>query len=448
MRTAIAAAALVLAGGLLSFGAVEVALRLTGFGRQFVVPDARIGYRLTPDFTRTLEGLGIPTMRLATNDLGLRRDTPTALAKPAGTTRVLVLGDSQTEGIVENSHTYSSVLEERLAAAGMGPLEVLNAGVSGYSPLLEYLWLREWGLRLDPDLVVLALYAGNDVADLTARETNFAGFGPRLHFATMTDDDGAWVVRRPGSPSVPMMIDAWLRAYSRAWNLLRSRLHGGPPPADSPIGRVAQTCPGCLQVLWQAWLAETKPADYQQALARLGGVLDLVKAATADVGARLLVVLLPTKLEIEPQAVRDAVAVAGNTLGLRRPPESNSHEARQWILEACRARGIESVDLLADLREARTRKHRDLYWPLDWHLDIEGNRAVAEALFAPVSRQLESAARTASPPVEHARSRCGPRSVAAAQRAVVPPQRAQPERGARPRAVGGGGGWSRRPRIC
>jgi len=388
MRKAVAALGLALAGGLLALGAVEVGLRLTGLGRQFVVPDARIGYRLTPNFARTLQGFGMPSMKLATNDLGLRRDAPTSVVKPAGTQRVLVLGDSQTEGIVENADTYAAVLEQRLGAGGKGRIEVLNAGVSGYSPLLEVLWLREWGLRLAPDVVVLALYTGNDIGELTARETNFAGFGPRLHLATMSGEGGDWTIRRPGAPSAPAQADAWLRAHSRAWELVRSRMRGASPPGEEVVGRVAQSCPGCLQALWQAWLAETQPAKYERALAQLGVVLELAQSAAESIGARLLVVVLPTKLEVEPESVRGVVATASATLGLRQPPELNGREARARMVEACRARGIEVLDLLPELSEARAAAERDFYWAFDWHLDPGGNRAVAEALLEPVSALL------------------------------------------------------------
>ncbi len=110
---------------------------------------------------------------LRTNNLGLRRDTPTALQKPPGGLRILVLGDSQSEGIVENAETYAALVESALGRVRR--TEVLNAATSGYSPLLSYLWWERYGASLQPDAVLLALYTGNDLGELLGQKQDFGG---------------------------------------------------------------------------------------------------------------------------------------------------------------------------------------------------------------------------------------------------------------------------------
>jgi hypothetical protein len=44
-------------------------------------------------------------------------------------------------------------------------IEVLNGGVFGYSPLLEYLYLREAMPVIKPDMVIIGFFLGNDVGD-------------------------------------------------------------------------------------------------------------------------------------------------------------------------------------------------------------------------------------------------------------------------------------------
>jgi lysophospholipase L1-like esterase len=73
--------------------------------------------------------------------------------------RVLVLGDSFAWGYgVEESERFSQVLEKSL------DVEVINAGVSGYSTDQELLWYGNEGIKYETDLVILVL-AGNDVGD-------------------------------------------------------------------------------------------------------------------------------------------------------------------------------------------------------------------------------------------------------------------------------------------
>jgi DNA-binding response OmpR family regulator len=98
----------------------------------------------TPEFDVTIR----------TNRLGLRGPEP-ARPKPAGTLRLLMLGDSYTFGFpVRDEETFCHLIEQGLRAEGYA-VEVVNGGISGYSPTLEYLSLREEFLQFDPDLVIL-----------------------------------------------------------------------------------------------------------------------------------------------------------------------------------------------------------------------------------------------------------------------------------------------------
>lgn len=104
-------------------------------------------------------------VRYHTNAYSLRGGE-IALPKPAGRFRVLLLGDSFTFGsAVALEDTYAWRLEQGLNRGSLGRrVEVVNAGCSSYSPILEYLWLERRGLALEPDLVVLA-YDISDVHD-------------------------------------------------------------------------------------------------------------------------------------------------------------------------------------------------------------------------------------------------------------------------------------------
>lgn len=129
-------------------------------------PHADVGYTLRPDFDGF--ALGAP---LRTNNLGFRG--PDWLpAKPKGTLRVALLGDSHAFGFgvaYEKSVGYllARGLERRLGRR----CELLNFGVPGYDTSQELATLERHALALDPDLVVVLpcsndhegrLYAGPD----------------------------------------------------------------------------------------------------------------------------------------------------------------------------------------------------------------------------------------------------------------------------------------------
>jgi lysophospholipase L1-like esterase len=99
-------------------------------------------------------GFSSPAARL--NSFGLR-SPEVAVPKPAGTIRVLLLGDSFTFGLgVGDKDTFGRRLEENLRGKyGAAPVEVVSAGVLSYCPLLEYLQYRHHLHVLEPDFVVL-----------------------------------------------------------------------------------------------------------------------------------------------------------------------------------------------------------------------------------------------------------------------------------------------------
>ncbi|CAG4882918.1 conserved protein of unknown function [Georgfuchsia toluolica] len=102
--------------------------------------------------------------RYVTNNRGFRDTRDFAYGKPANTRRIMVLGDSHTQGYeVGQDATFSAVLERYLRHGNL-PTEVINSGVSGFSTAEELVFLENEGVKYQPDVVVLGFYA-NDFED-------------------------------------------------------------------------------------------------------------------------------------------------------------------------------------------------------------------------------------------------------------------------------------------
>ena len=98
-----------------------------------------------------------------TNSLGLR-DDETPLLKPSGTKRIVVLGDSFTEGAgVAAENTYLSFLERKFAAQGQ-TVELISCALSGTGPLKQARLYFSICNQYNPDLVIWALHP-NDVTE-------------------------------------------------------------------------------------------------------------------------------------------------------------------------------------------------------------------------------------------------------------------------------------------
>ncbi len=89
------------------------------------------------------------------NNAGLR-NREVAFDKPAGTTRIMMLGDSIVFGWgVDQDKTMSVDLEQDLSAGGFGPAEVINTGVGNYNTAMEVAYFLKNGVAYHPDIVVL-----------------------------------------------------------------------------------------------------------------------------------------------------------------------------------------------------------------------------------------------------------------------------------------------------
>ena len=152
------------------------------------------------------------------NSRGLRADREYPYAKPPGTVRIVSLGDSFTAGYeVDYDQTFSQVIERELSRAGL-EVEVLNAGVSGYSNAEALLYLERELFRYDPDLVMLSFF-GNDLSDNIRSQLFALENGELIQTADSYVPAGGLGNFLNTNP-----IFNWLSGYSDAFALIKERL--------------------------------------------------------------------------------------------------------------------------------------------------------------------------------------------------------------------------------
>lgn len=134
-------------------------------GYQF---DPQLIFTTTPNSQRMFlqhPANGGGTITSFRNSLGLIGSE--VKSKPSTSYRIAVYGDSFIEAYFSKlEDTFTHQLESQLHSKGYKKVEVLNAGVMGYGPDQAFLRAKSQSEGLKPDLIVFALYAGNDFGDL------------------------------------------------------------------------------------------------------------------------------------------------------------------------------------------------------------------------------------------------------------------------------------------
>lgn len=354
--------------------ALEGIARWLGAGEPpLLVMDPIVGKTFRPGFQgRVFVPEAGREIELRFNREGLRGpDRPRA--KPPGTRRVAVLGDSMIAAVAtDEAHTLVRRLEDRLNETPSARWEVLNFGVSSSSTGQELVMYREVASRYEPDIVICAFFVGNDLADNSHRLTR----APRLYFEL--DERGELRPRPFAPPAAGGGLGGWLDRHSRLYVWQKTALREIKGRARAWMGRAEAA----------HWIfSREEPADVAEAWRLTGRLLRALRDDVESRGARFLVVILPSAEQIYDDLWRDLVRQAGDP---GRHFDRAHPERRLGAL--CREAGI-AVVAMADAFHARAPKARStvreewLFHGGKWHLNEEGHRVAAEQIYAALSAQ-------------------------------------------------------------
>ena len=331
--------------GLRTWGSSEAAPSFQGL----FTGDPVIGYRLQPG-ARTRFTTAEFATDIAINGTGVRDDEEIG-PKPAGERRILVLGDSLVLSVqVPFAQTFTEHLERRLTqAAGAGArYRVINGGVQGYGPVEELLLFRRLAPAVQPDLVLVVVFVGNDAEEALTSEAKLA---PERPAAELLRESIVTRARRLVRRSMVLQV-LRLRAVAATD---RFRTAAGPP--EPPL---------------QSYAAEPAPrsprgvAHSRDILSRLASEADLA-------GARTGFVLMPARLQLDDGdfgRLRAIVAAAGGEL--------RRDAATERFAAALDGLGRPVFDLLPPLRAALPGP--DLFFQENVHLTRRGHAVVGDAL--------------------------------------------------------------------
>lgn len=269
------------------------------------------------------------TMRVITNSQGLREETDIPFNKPAGTKRIIGLGDSIVFGAsVENDQTFLRTVEKALSNKNYS-VQTINFGVGSSNPRLEYFYLqRKEALKYSPDMILLGICL-NDF------DTRYRRFSPEL---------GNWYYPSGASNQKTMPVYMGLKEFMLQFRLVRF--------LNNSIDRIAMTKPdpdadALSKQEFKHWLAKIK--EY------------------CDSGSvPLIVVIFPYKNQLE-HAIKNS---------------DTDYKLQKSVKEICKELGIPAYDLTSDLTNYAAHHNINLdtlYWD-PFHPWREGHRIIGELI--------------------------------------------------------------------
>jgi hypothetical protein len=283
---------------------------------------------------------------------------------------ILLVGDSFTWGYVPFDATWGRIVEREV------DIRVAKCGVTAYGPILERMKVEKVARRIGrPAVIVVGYFIGNDLEDdyLFPRMTISDGYlatrssmsneatGARhVHTDSEIQAAAQSVLQKPQGLD---LVKRFVVRHSVTYNLLRnnvflrkamSQIGLAEPPPESPVPlvfRPASRYPW-LELAWESHLNNLRELQF----------------LAQKLGAQLLVVVIPTREQVY-EFLRP------------RSPDAEWELPNERLRTFFKAEQIHSLDLLKEFRARACQVPkreldltRDLYWPVDPHFNLTGNR--------------------------------------------------------------------------
>jgi hypothetical protein len=346
-----------------------------------LVADPLVGFRMKPGkdlMNRDTDG----EFPYRLNAHGFRGPELPADERPPGTKEILLLGDSFLNAwAVREEKWIGTQVREALARAGT-TAETHALCSDDYGTAQQLILLREYGARIRPDVVVVLLFPGNDLINNTIELAGWSTVSPGDYFRPYLVPDGDGFDVRHALPVRALLRRSRIFSAAEMRWLKRGRDTRSPPealPGVVPPTKEERLAAGDLPLEYLELFRKGEPLPRWEAAWRTTErLIEEVREETEDLGARLLVVVIPHLYQVEDGA---CVAQLDGEMQLR--GAGSLRERVDWNLPESRLEeffhraGIAHVQLLTPLRHAVVPGRPSVY-VADGHLSGTGHTIAAE----------------------------------------------------------------------
>lgn len=298
---------------------------------EYFIPDSTAMFLHKPNI-HLYDNWGTPQQKMSTerrtNNLGFRDDED-VLAKLPNEFRVLVTGDSHTDGVLRyNTQSFINIWEKNLNAKDSTTFyNCLNGGV-GYYTFRNYHGFLQKFKYLKPDVFLINVFTGNDFREAAKFEDN--------------------------RTNISNIYKSWRMRFRRKF--------------QSAAEQEFPYIQGIEQQLYYESFPDEKERTMQLAKNYLLQIIEICKQEKI----RLIVTLLPSKIEVKPEFKTEIQTL----FDLDDKTMQTNREMTELLMAFLHEQQVEHYDLLPVLQNTPEK----LYWDADLHINPKAHELIAAFL--------------------------------------------------------------------
>jgi hypothetical protein len=287
--------------------------------------------------------------------------------KPHEAFTILGLGDSFARNMAFKKKNYHNFLEAELLEKGEKRVHIINAGMEGIGPGYYWHFLKKYGDAIQPNLVIVGVFVGNDLEELDFRYVTLGRIGIKDYL-----DPGEKILR------FCRFSDWWLYQVIRKNLILRQEAKSRDYEVKNHL------------VKQDATFSDTSFYDIQrsrmwifqkQNQGRLSKIFNQssevflnLKAWCQARNVGLLIAIFPDQFQVDDELRNNIVERYGLA-----PAALDISFPDQLLVQFCKKHDMHCLDMLADFQKhSRAAK---LYRLNDTHWNDAGNRLAAGLIF-------------------------------------------------------------------